>query len=57
MESGLIPDNQITASSQWSDNSTPPSQARLNNKPSAAFGGAWVPAGNSKILCQVINLM
>ena len=46
MESGAIPDSNITASSWWNDNVVkhPPYMARLNNKATNDYTGFWVPA-------------
>lgn len=40
MESGTITASQITSSSNYNEK-FPAHQARLNNKPSATFGGCW----------------
>ncbi|XP_068684957.1 retinoschisin-like [Montipora foliosa] len=46
MESGLISDLQIRASSQWNSNHAP-NQGRLNYKETTSKAGAWVAACNN----------
>src|SRR5690349_10852480 len=41
LESGLLPDSAITASSSYHEASVGPKQSRLNNE---KLGGAWCPA-------------
>lgn len=45
MESRVILDGQITASSQWDEFYAPP-QGRLNNDVDGRYQGAWSPGGN-----------
>ena len=46
MESGAIPNSNITASSWWNNSNAkhPPYLARLNNEPKNGYNGSWAPA-------------
>ena len=46
MENGAIPDDRITASSEWDHNNHAPSQARLNFQETIFKSGAWAAKTN-----------